>query len=88
MSFRPNYSITRGEAAKILIQSLGVNISQPTSLSFVDTDMTSDLTKYIEAAKYLNILSGQMIEWERFFRPNDPITRAEVAKMVVNAFSL
>ena len=88
MSFRPNYSITRGEAAKILIQSLGVNISQPTSLSFVDTDMTSDLTKYIEAAKYLNILSGQMVEWERFFRPNDPITRAEVAKMVVNAFSL
>ncbi len=68
--------------------ALGVTVNTPTALSFVDLDLESDLTKYIEAAKYLNILSGQVIYGRSIFRPNDNITRAEIAKIVANAFHL
>jgi S-layer homology domain len=57
-------------------------------MSFVDVNRNSDLAKYIEAAEFLNILSGQMHNGQRIFRPNDPITRSEIAKVVANAFGL
>lgn len=88
VSFNPNDSITRAEATKILMTALGVTVIAPRTVSFVDLDMNSDLTKYIEAAKYLKILSGQVIFGQSVFRPNDPITRSEIAKIVVNAFHL
>lgn len=87
-SFRPDYTITRAEATKIIMIALWVTISEPTAVTFVDTSINSDLTKYIEAAAYLNILSGQMINGKKVFRPNDSITRAEIAKIVANAFGL
>ena len=87
-SFRPNDPISRAEATKILMTALWATIIQPSVLTFVDLDSTSDLTKYVETAKSLNILSGQMIGWVLRFRPNDSITRAEIAKVVVNAFRL
>ena len=57
-------------------------------MTFVDTNINSDLTKYIEAAAYLDILSGQMINGRKVFKPNASITRAEIAKIVANAFHL
>ncbi len=57
-------------------------------MTFVDVSRTSDLAKYIEAATFLNIFAGQMRMNQRIFRPEDPITRAEIAKVVVNAFGL
>lgn len=87
-SFRPNAPITRAEATKILMTAPGVRINEPSVITFVDLDPTSDLTKYVEAAKSMSILSGQIIDWQLRFRPNDPITRAEIAKVVVNAFHL
>ena len=65
-----------------------MTVNTPTNYSFVDLDLTSDLNKYIEAAKYLHILSGEVIYGRALFRPNDPITRSEIAKIVVNAFHL
>ena len=87
-SFDPNDTISRAEATKILMVSLGVKVNTPTALSFVDLDLESDLTQYIEAAKYLDILSGQIIYGRAIFRPNDDITRSEIAKVVANAFHL
>jgi S-layer homology domain len=55
-------------------------------MTFVDVRGTSDLAKYIEAATFLNIFSGQISMNQRIFRPDDSITRAEIAKVVVNAF--
>jgi hypothetical protein len=55
-------------------------------MTFVDVNQSSDLAKYIEAATYLSIFSGQMRMNQRIFRPDDSITRAEIAKVVVNAF--
>lgn len=53
---------------------------------FGDMDIHSDLTRYAEMAKSLNIFSGQIIDGQLKFRPNDPITRAEIAKVIALAF--
>lgn len=88
-SFRPNDSITRAEATKILMSTSGKKINEPSVLTFVDLNNTSGLNKYIETARSMGILSGQMkINGEWIFRPNDSITRAEIAKIVSNAFGL
>lgn len=86
--FRPHDAITRAEATKILMVALGVTVSEPSTMTFVDVNKSSDLAKYIEAAKFLNILSGQMRMGQHIFRPNDNITRSEIAKVVANAFGL
>ncbi len=86
--FRPNDSITRAEASKILTVALGVTISEPTTMTYVDVSRTMSLAKYVEAVTFLNIFSGQIRAGQRIFRPNDSITRAEIAKVVAKAFGL
>lgn len=88
-SFRPNDTVTRAEATKILMNASGKKIDESNALTFVDLDPASGLNKYIEAARSTGVLSGQMkINGEWIFRPNDSITRAEIAKIVSNAFGL
>lgn len=86
--FRPNDSVTRAEASKILIIALGVTVNEVSSMTYIDVSHTMTLAKYVEAVTFLNIFSGQMRNGQRIFRPNDSITRAEIAKVVVNAFGL
>ena len=86
--FNPNDSITRAEATKIFMEALGITVAEPSTMTFVDVNRYSDLAKYIEAAKFLNIISGQVRNGNNIFRPNDTMTRAEIAKVVANAFGL
>jgi N-acetylmuramoyl-L-alanine amidase len=86
--FRPNDPISRAEATKILVAALGAKVDADIHITFVDVNPNSDLTKYVETARLLGILSGQIINGTLHFRPNDPITRAEIAKVVVNSFGL
>ncbi len=86
--FRPNDTITRAEVTKILTLALGVTVAEPTTMTYNDVNSTLSLAKYIEAATFLNIFSGQVVAGRRIFRPSDPITRAEIAKVVVNTFKL
>lgn len=87
VNFRPNDSISRAEAAKIIVGIFGANVGSTTT-SFADVDVASDLAKFIETAKTLGFFSGQNIDGKLVFRPNDSITRAEIAKVIVNAFGL
>jgi hypothetical protein len=86
--FRPNDPITRSEVSKILTTALGVVVTDPTTLTYSDVSSTMTLVKYIEAATSLGIFSGQIVAGRHIFRPNDPITRAEIVKVVVNAFHI
>lgn len=86
-NFRPNDPISRAEAAKILVSMFGVDVSKA-KITFADLDPQSDLSKYAEMAKILNIFSGQTIGGKLMFRPSDSITRAEISKVVVKAFNL
>lgn len=87
INFRPNDSISRAEAAKIIVGIFGVSVAN-TNITFSDVDANSDLTRYIETAKTLGFFSGQVANGKLYFRPYDAITRAEIAKVVVLAFKL
>lgn len=84
--FRPDASITRAEAMKILIKILGAKVPDIESSSFSDVDANLDLAKYVEAAINMDIVSGESVDGKTYFRPNDSITRAEIAKVLANAF--
>lgn len=87
MNFRPNDTISRAEAAKIIVGIFGGNTANK-KITFTDVDASSDLAKYIEAAKDLGFFSGQIIDGKLKFRPDHSITRAEIAKVIANAFGL
>ena len=79
-NFDPNASITRGEFAKIICLAAGL-ITPGTggSASFSDTS-GHWAAGYIEAAKTADFIGGYP---DGTFRPNNLITRAEIAKLVV-----
>lgn len=85
--FRPNDTISRAEAAKIIVGIFGGNTANRKA-TFADVDEASDFMKYIETAKELGFFSGQVIDGKLHFRPNDAITRSEIAKVIVSAFGL
>ena len=77
-NFRPDAPITRAEAIKILMKAAGLN-GTTTGASFSDVGPNYDWARpYINQAYTLGIMSGQ----NGRFRPADPITRAEAAKIV------
>lgn len=86
--FRPDASITRAEAMKILVNMLGETVVAVEMTSFDDVDSANDLSKYIETAHELGIISGESVDGKTLFRPYDSITRAEIAKVIANAYKL
>ncbi len=77
--FDPNASITRGEFAKIICLAAGLTPVTGGTPSFSDTS-GNWAAGYIEAAKAAGLIGGYP---DGTFRPNALITRAEIAKMVV-----
>ena len=77
--FDPNASITRGEFAKIICLAARLTPGTGGSASFSDTS-GHWAAGYIEAAKTAGLISGYP---DGTFRPNNLITRAEIAKLVV-----
>ncbi|MDQ1343375.1 MAG: S-layer y protein [Patescibacteria group bacterium] len=84
--FRPNDKITRAEIAKILVKAVGKSAVNPDRPSFSDVASGHSLFTFVEAAKKYGIFDGQQIAGKLVFRPNDNITRAEIAKVVVRTF--
>jgi hypothetical protein len=80
-TFKPQSSITRAEFCKVIISSLGIDAASATdttSAAFNDIKGNWGYA-YIKQAYDLGIVSGYE---DGSFRPNKPITRAEIAKMV------
>ncbi len=81
-TFRPNATITRGQAAKVLIAALNVPLSIPRVATFRDVPPGSPFYAYVETAAAHHMIDGYA---DRTFRYNAPINRADLAKMVVVA---
>lgn len=75
-TFGPNNAITRAEAMKIIMLASGVEIQKVENSEFDDVSGWS--LKYIETARRLGIISNN-----KSFRPEDPITRAELSKILI-----
>ena len=78
-SFRPNQAITRGQAAKMLAMALNLNSTNPTNPGFRDVPTNHDFYKYIAALANAGIISGFD---DKTFRPNEPINRNQMAKIL------
>lgn len=81
--FRPNVAITRGEFTKVLCLAMGWQLVNPAKRSFNDVAPSSWVYQYAQTAVAHGVMGGYQ---DGTFRPNDLITRAEIAKVI--AFTL
>lgn len=84
-TFKPNKAITREEAAKMLAQTLNVNISNPSNPRFKDVPMSNSNYRYIAALVEAGVINGFP---DNTFKPKEPITRAQMAKIITLGFKL
>ncbi|MDL4838895.1 S8 family serine peptidase [Aquibacillus rhizosphaerae] len=81
-TFLPNDKITRAEATTIIIRELGLPLENS---NFVDVSNNYWASKYIGAAVNAKIINGYD---GNKFKPNDYLTRAEMAAILVRAYKL
>jgi hypothetical protein len=77
--FRPNQNVSRVEFLKMVMESGDIEITNATSSKFQDMAVDFWGTDYANIGLTKNIISGYS---DGTFRPNQPITRAEAAKIV------
>lgn len=87
LSFRPNDTVTRAEAMKILLLAAGYTSNNISNTDFADVTESWQIP-FVARAKDLGIVSGQDINGKLNFRPNDTVTRAEVAKVIVKMMEI
>ncbi|MGM9945200.1 MAG: S-layer homology domain-containing protein, partial [Lysinibacillus sp.] len=78
-TFRPNQAITRGQAAKMLAMALNLNVTNPSNPGFRDVPTNHDFYNYIAALANEGIINGYA---DKTFRPNEPINRNQMAKIL------
>jgi hypothetical protein len=79
-SFKPDKTVTRAEALKIILEAAGFTDLSDTSGNFTDLDSVRDwFAKYSAFAKKAGIVSGYN---DGTFRGNSGITRAEVCVII------
>lgn len=82
--FEPNRNITRAEFATFIAKGLGLDIDSSSSgtLSFPDVSSADSSAAYIRAATAAGIINGYT---DGTFKPNNNITREQMALMMVRA---
>ncbi|WP_336076794.1 S-layer homology domain-containing protein [Paenibacillus sp. 203] len=80
-TFRPSATLTRQELAVLLVRALKLDPISSSS-TFKDVQSKQFAAPYIEAAQKAGFLSGDGLG---NFRPNDPVTREELAAVFVRA---
>lgn len=84
-TFKPGQNITRQDAAKLLALVLDLDTKNVSDPGFKDISKTSPYYSYIAALVEEGIISGYE---DNTFRPNESLTRAQMAKIIVLGFSL
>lgn len=79
---RPDDPITREECAALLLRALDIAPEKGTTAFFVDVDPAGWSYPYIQKAAALGLVRGV---GAAHFRPRDPVTREQLAAMVVRA---
>lgn len=81
-TFRPEATITRAEAAKMVADAakLPIDEEETRAISFTDVDPNAWYGPYVKALAKAGIVNGYS---DGTFKPNDKITRAEAVRMLV-----
>lgn len=80
-TFKPENNITRAEFAKIITGAVGLADVKPVSPTFADVSSTHWSYGYVKAAAKAGLVKGS----DGKFRPNDFISRQEIAVILVRA---
>jgi hypothetical protein len=83
-TFRPNNTLTRAQAAIMIVRAAGLSI-EGVSSSFTDVPPTHAAYKFISAAYQAGIINGYS---DGTFKTNENVTRAQIAIMVQQAFNV
>lgn len=81
-TFRPDLGLTRAEAIKVITTYLGL---EGQVSSFKDVASTHWANAFIGAAAQAGLMTGYM---DGTFRPNEKISRSELAALITRAFKL
>lgn len=84
-TLRPSATLTRAEAAAMIVASLGITVSSNATLDFSDTRNGVWYTGPVAALVERGVINGFP---DGTFRPHATITRAEFAAMVVSAYGI
>jgi ankyrin repeat protein len=86
-NFMPNAVMTRATAARMLVKAKGISITDSSldDIWFIDVPKNDPNLKYIQAAKKHGIFGGYP---GGTFGPNEPLTRAQMASVLVKTFDL
>lgn len=82
-TFRPNQIVTRGQAAKMIAKSMSLDTTNVKNPGFSDVSTKSEFYPYIAALANKGIINGFM---DNTFRPSEGLTRAQIAKILVNGY--
>ncbi len=92
MHFRPGATATRAQLSKMVVLGAGGTLVNPSTPSFMDVPTSSPLYTFVETAAARGIISGYRCggsgepcdgSGRNYFRPNNNVTRAQTAKMIV-----
>ncbi|TQE91446.1 CAP and S-layer homology domain-containing protein [Ureibacillus terrenus] len=82
-TFRPNQPITRGETAGVIAKSLGISLESNFKLKAKDVPTSHKYYKEIRKLAELGVVQNN-----EYFRPEEPLSRAQVAKMIALAYGV
>ncbi|HEY3375711.1 MAG TPA: S-layer homology domain-containing protein [Candidatus Aquicultor sp.] len=80
--FRPQNNVTRAEFAKMAVITRGITLVPAGAASFGDVPANYWAARYIATARAAGLIKGYP---DGRFRPNNNITRAEIAAIIVRA---
>ena len=82
--FRPDQPVTRAEALKILLNASGLSIASAIEQIFPDVLLNDWFVDFVNFAKVESIIDGILDSDSgiKLFKPNQTMTRAEMAKIV------
>lgn len=84
-TFRPENTVTRAEASKIISETLDYTYQEPHYASFTDVMQGHWAYMYVQPLADRGIVSGVT---PTLFHPNDKLTRAQMAKIITLAYDL
>ncbi len=84
-SFAPNKGVNRAELAKIIVLATGIEVKETAHRHFSDVPPGAWFHPYVEAIYDKGWINGYP---DGTFKPDWGINRAEIAKIVANAFEL
>ncbi|MGN7479368.1 S-layer homology domain-containing protein [Solibacillus silvestris] len=84
-TFKPDLALTRGQAAVLLTRALGLSTKDVANPGFTDLSTNSTYYGAVAAIVQAGIMNGT---GDGKFEPGKPLTRAQMAKILVEAYSL